>query len=201
PSGQQLAVASTTLYIWSFQTDTLARPIEVADVNYVSWSPDGLLAVASTYHLSGEVRVINGQTGEQIEAREIPTAVAFPRWSPDGRYIAVYRYNAPSDDDTIPRYQIDIWDRQRDVTTTVSLPASDQYTMSPSHYFVWLPDSSGLMGYASGALWRWNIGATEGEILVPRPEIDTTNQSFPLSINASGDLLAVSNVTTEGQVH
>lgn len=57
------------------------------------------------------------------------------------------------------------------------------------------------MGYASGALWRWNIGATEGEILVPRPDIDTTNQAFPLSINARGDLLAVSNLTTEGQVH
>lgn len=201
PSGQQLAVASTTLYLWSFEPDAPATPIEVADVNYVSWSPDGLLAVASTYHLSGEVRVINGQTGEQIEAREVPREVAFPRWSPNGRYIAMYRYNSPSDDDTIPRYQIDIWDRQRDVTTTVNLPASDQYTMTPSQYFVWLPDSSGLMGYTSGALWRWTIGATEGEILVPHPDVDTTNQSFPLSINASGNLLAVSNVTTEGQVH
>ena len=201
PSGQQLAVASTTLYLWSFQTDAPTNPLEVADVNYVSWSPDGLLAVASTYHLSGELRVINGQTGEEIESREMPRAVVFPRWSPDGRYIAVYRYNAPSDDDSIPTAQIDIWDRQRDVTTTVNLPFSGQCRITPSEYFVWLPDSSGLMGYARGALWRWRIGATEGEILVPCPPIDTTNQAFPLSINARGDLLAVSNPTTEGQVH
>jgi len=202
PSGQQLAAASTTLYLWSFEPDTPASPIEVADVNYVSWSPDGLLAVASTYHLSGELRIIDGQTGEQIESRQVPRAVAFPRWSPDGHYIAVYRYNSPSEDDTIPRYQIDIWDRQRDVTTTVNFPHSDEVQLNPSQYFLWLPDSSGLTGFAtSGALWQWTVGAREAEVIVPSPSLDTTNQPFPLSINALGNLLAVSNLTTNGQLH
>lgn len=202
PSGQQLAAASTTLYLWSFEPDAPASPIEVADVNYVSWSPDGLLAVASTYHLRGELRVIDGQTGEQIESHEVSRSVSFPHWSPDGRYIAVYRYNPPGEDDTLPPYQIDIWDVQGDVMTTVYFPHSDERRIMPSQRFVWLSDSSGLTGYTTGGdLWRWHIGAQEAEIVMPGPSMDVTNQSFLLSINASGDLLAVSNLRTDWGLH
>jgi WD40 repeat protein len=199
PSGEQLAVSSRNLLLWSFQPSAPTDPIDVEDVDDLSWSPDGVLAVSSDGQET--LRMIDGATGDQIESPEI-SREGHSLWSPDGRYLASYRYNIIGDDPTVPPYQIDIWQRQRNITVTLYFPRDDGDRPIPSPDFLWLPDSSGMIGYTEeGALWRWPVGAREAEIIVPAPQEDMTHQSFPLSMNACGDLLAVSNRMTDGQIH
>lgn len=203
PSGEQLAVGTGILFIWSLGQDASADPIQVDNLGKFSWSPNGTLAVASQAWREEELRFMDSKTGEPLpEMRELPGLMS-PHWSPDGHYIALYRYNPPGEDDAIPPYQIDIWDMQQHaIATTIRFPHSDDHRRHPSPFFLWLPDSSGLIGFTQGgALWRWQLDAREAKILVPEPPFDTTNQLFPLSINACGDLLAVSNPMTNGQVH
>ncbi len=201
PSGEQLAVSDNGLLIWSFGSNESADPIEVDDVDDMSWSPDGeALAVSSYYHRSDELRLIDAVTGEELNSLEVPKAT-ISQWSPDGQYIAIFRYNPPSEDGTIPPYQIDIWQWQRNLTATVNFPRSDENTMRPSQGFLWLPDSSGLIGYTDqGTLWHWPVGYQEAEIIVQGPPMDAPRERFRLSINARGDLLAVSTPTADWQL-
>jgi WD40 repeat protein len=200
PSNEQLAVASTNLFIWSFQTNIPTQLIHVDDVTNLSWSPDRVLAVSSVYQRSDELRFLSSD-GEQLETQEV-LGLAFPLWSPDGRFIALYRYNSPTENLTTPPTQIDILNIQQNTITTISMPVSNTSQVTPSENFLWLPDSTGLIGFADdGSLWQWDVDTNLTKIIVSEPQVDTTNQSFPLAINANGEWLAVSNLTTNGQVY
>jgi len=200
-SNDQLAVASTNLLIWSFQPDGSSNVIEVEDVRDFSWFQDDTLAISSdSEQHESELRLIDSETGELRTTHNIEGLI-FPRWSPNGCCIAIYRNNQPSNDLTMPQTQIDILDIERDSISSVIMPFSTPFQAIPSGNFVWLPDSSGLIGFTDdGALWNWAISSGKSEIILPTPLFDVTNQSFPLTINASGTLVAFSNITTLGHI-
>jgi WD40 repeat protein len=192
PSGNQLAVSAENLFLWSLGENSPGLSLQVEAVDRFSWSPTGVLAVTSNSHRPNELRLINGKSGDLLSSHEIP-GIEFPLWSSDGRYIATYRHNPPSDDLSKPSIQIDIWQQQPSLTTTITFPAGEV----PSESFVWLPDSSGILGYtASGAFWKWVVGKHEAEIIAPSPTLDMQNQPFLLSVNPQGHFLAVSTLAT-----
>lgn len=196
PSGEQLSIADENLLIWSFQPDGASDLIRIDEVTNVSWSPQGILAVSSIYDLNSELRFIDGTTGEEISSRTIP-GLGVARWSPDGNYIALYRSNPPSDDMTTPQYQIDVLDVDNNSHVTIGFPDG---AASPSNTFVWLPDSSGLISYAGGALWRWDMNLSDIETIVPASNENMVNQRPLLSINRKGNLLAVVNPNNNAEV-
>lgn len=190
PSGERLAVSDGDLFIWSLES---TDPIQVENVGAISWSPDGRLAVLPWG--SGELRLIDGQTGELLDTPEID--VLSLRWSPDGRYLALRRKSP--DAESAVRYQMDVWEIQPNTLTTIDFSHTDSI---PGSHFGWLPDSSGLIGYTdNGALWRWDVGTEQAQIVAPAPSADPTNQPFWLSVNGRGDLLAVINPATDWHVH
>ncbi|MBA3867857.1 MAG: PD40 domain-containing protein [Anaerolineae bacterium] len=202
PSGEQLAFSGSTLVIWQIQKDADQVPIEVEDVDRFSWSPDGKLAVMSRYTGLDKVpvRFVDAKTGEVSTTTHDVEGLIDVLWSPDGKRIAFYKYNRPSEDVEVTRAQIDVWDVQKDVTITVKLPYMGSFRLEPDETFRWLADSSGLIGFTgAGMLWRWHLNDAEADAVAASGPIEPINPA-PLiwfDINRGGNLLAVSNPTVD----
>lgn len=209
PSGDTLALEGRDILLWQFDQHRTPSLVRVDDAIYpeVSWSPDGVLAMTPHEPLEGTLNFVDGVTGEALSEIEQILGLMDVRWSPDGRYLAlyVYYYNPPEEDPSGPRYQLYIRDMQDNTTTLITFSETNEYMVWPYQDFEWFPDSSGLIGYTvNGSLWRWSIDH-KIEFLLPSLDRDLINSPptfpFPISINQRGDLLAVSNVGTNYDIH
>lgn len=207
-SGERLAVGiPSEILIWNFVPNSDPRLGRIGNVQTprFSWSSDGQLAIASqdisteTGFLDATLRIVDIVTVGEVE-RLFVSGVFSPVWSPDGRYIALLRYNVFSDEDINQPLFLDVLDTQTDLRVTVQFSDDISSVLAPSGPVVWLPDSSALMGFTTeGELWRWLVGSTMIEIVRPDP-VEDSNRGDSLAINARGDLLAVSNEETEFRV-
>ncbi len=190
-SGQLLAVGSgKTLYIWQPLANPKAIQVHNIFAPQFSWSPNDMLGVVSRVDQKEVIRFIDGKTGKQaLPARQEPN-LAFIHWSPDGSQIAMYRYKE-SDTDTAP-VQLDILNLQQNAITTLKFPFSGTSRMTPTDSFLWIPNSSGLVGYTAAPvlLWKWNVNESEAHIIASVTNSIQANQAFPLKSNERGDMLA-----------
>lgn len=203
-AGDQLAVtANSSMFLLTFMEDGTVATSQIQDALAFDWSPDDILAISSAdlYPERADMdglRYVDSRTLEIIETRRgRPTGQV--DWSPNGRYIADYRYNTTFGETLTPQVHfIDIWEWNSEFNTTLTLQFPAELDAQLSYpEFVWRPDSSGLVGYSNGALWDWRVGMRDIRILTPPPSQDVSNAGFPISINADGDLLAVSNMLTD----
>lgn len=195
PSDQYLAIGSEkTLYIWHFGANLQPQVVEVSDIYEpkISWSPDYTLAVVSKIFQKEELQFIDAKTSQQIFPKKQIPGLTSVSWSPDGRWLAMYRLNLQRESNSLPQQQIDVWDKSQNVGVTINFPFSGASRMAPEEYFLWQPDSSHLIGLTVGAklFWRWHIGTSEADIFAAGPGSNQADQALPLTNNSRGDLLA-----------
>ncbi len=194
PSDEYLAVINGgQIYIWQPQADSQAKIVQVDSLaaSMFTWSLDDILVVASTLSQKETVWFVDGKTGKQVlDTRPTPGLVSL-KSSPDGKWIALY-INKTGDTDTYAAMQIDVWDRQHNTTTTLNFPSANLSKTFPTGSFIWLPDSSALLGFtADNQLWRWTTDSTNVDFIIPGFVNSPSNQEIPLKINSRGDQLAV----------
>lgn len=195
-SGQQLAVIDDHLSILTLEPDLPVNSIRIENITDFSWSPNGILAVWTDGQ--GLLRLVNSETGELMNTMPMAERGQV-KWSPNGDYLAYsYRYVSESDS-TLPYGHLEVLDNQLNILTSIDFSNLSIFAQQPNQDFSWMPDSSGFIGYTNGSFWRWHIETEELEIIAS--EVDTTNQPALYSINPSGELLAISNVTTNWQIH
>lgn len=195
-SGDQLAfVSNSTLSVLSIGAPRSINQFQ--NVTHFSWSANGVLAVWAGLE---DFRFLNSETGQVLETRRRDERGQV-QWSPNGNFLA-YSYRDDSEmDNTLPYGLIEIWDMQLNVVTTVDFSGFSFFAAQANQDFVWLPDSSGLIGYTNGHFWRWDM-ATEALTLIiaDAPGFDTTNQSTAYRVSPSGAYLAISSMTTNWQI-
>lgn len=207
-SGERLAVGiPSEILMWNFVPASNPRLGRIDNVQTprFSWSLDGQLAIASqdisdeTGYLDATLRIVDIATVGEVE-RLFISGVFSPYWSPNGRYIALFRINVLGDEDLTQPTFLDILDIRTQAIETIKFSNEPNSFLVPSGPVVWLPDSSALMGFTiEGELWRWSVGSTMVDIVRSDP-LEDSNRGNTLNMNAQGNLLAVSNEETEYRV-
>jgi len=192
---QYLAIGNvSTLYIWHLQLGAQAQLRTINEIYQprFSWSPNSVLAVVSTMYQQEELQFIDVKASDQVIRRQQLPGLSSVSWSPDGRWLAMYRHYRDREVVALPQQQVDMWDMLQNTSATVDLPFAGLTRMAPEEYFVWKPDSSQLIGFTAGAklLWRWQVGTQEASVFAAGPGSNQAEQAIPLTINGRGDLLA-----------
>jgi len=194
PDGKRIAYQSNrdgTYHIYVMDTDggntkQLSSGSDIDD-RHPAWSPDSsAIAVDSGDATHREIWIIDVASQRRTQITRSGQIATFPSWSPDGKRVAYYVYEAGT---------MDVWTSARDGSGTVKLTTelasekNNQCTFA-CHSVRWSPDSSRL-AFSDGDLSRVLVMSAVTPTKAPLAiSPDGERSHFPVFL-ASGQLIYV----------
>jgi dipeptidyl aminopeptidase/acylaminoacyl peptidase len=158
-----------------------------------AFSPDGSELAYTTppmptrtdaWSTNYDIWVVKLATGERRAVTDNPAADGFPRYSPDGRYLA-YRAQSRAGFEA-DRWQLMLLDRQTGIRRSLT-PAFD----SSVHEFVWASDSQSVAFAAQDHATEniYKVAVSGGEPVSSLSEIKRVGGNSAVSLLAGGDII------------